>query len=91
MTVAFTNCEATGNLVTGKVAPQLAVTVKPLGSDLGTGSDVGVGSDLEMGADKGRAGDSNVAAGAAGVRGLSRSATAHEQRACLRSTPAPSA
>jgi len=65
VTVAFTNCEATRNLVSGKVVPQPAVqvTAKPLGPDLGMGADKGMGSDLEMGADKRRAGDSNVTAG----------------------------
>jgi hypothetical protein len=62
VTIAFANCAAMRNLVTGRVVPQPAaqVTAKPLGPDLGTGPDLG--SDLGMGPDKGRAGDSNVAA-----------------------------
>ena len=70
MTVAFANCAAMRNLVTGRVVPQPA---KPLGPDLGMGpdkgSDLGMGavkgSDLGAGAVKRRAGDSNVAASAA--------------------------
>ena len=65
MTIAFANCAAMRNLVTGRVVPQPAaqVTAKPLGPELGP--DLGMGSDLGMGPDKGRAGDSNVAASAA--------------------------
>jgi hypothetical protein len=60
VTIAFANCAAMRNLVTGRVVPQPAaqVTAKPLGLDLGMGPDLGMGSDLEMGPDKGRAGDS---------------------------------
>ena len=76
MTVAFKNCEAMRNLVTGRAVPQptLQVTAKPLGldlgmepelgleQDLGLEPDQGMEPDLGMGPDKGRAGDSNVAA-----------------------------
>ena len=74
MTVAFKNCEAMRNLVTGRAVPQptLQVTAKPLGLDLGVepelglepdlGSEPGQGMepDLGMGPDKERAGDSNA-------------------------------
>ena len=67
MTIAFANCAAMRNLVTGRVVPQPAaqVTAKPLGPDLEMGPDLGMGSDLGMGTDKRRADDSNVAASAA--------------------------
>ena len=73
MTVAFTNCAAMRNLVTGRVVPQPAAQVIAkrlapdlgMGLDLGMGPDPGMGSDRGTGPDKGRAGDSNVAASAA--------------------------
>ena len=68
MTVAFKNCEAMRNLVTGRAVPQptLQVTAKPLGLDLGMEPelglepDQGMEPDLGMGPDKERAGDSNA-------------------------------
>jgi hypothetical protein len=59
VTIAFANCGAMRNLVTGRVMPQpSAQTAKRLGSDLGMGQDLEMGSDLGMGADKERAGAS---------------------------------
>ena len=48
MTVAFKNCEAMRNLVTGRAVPQatLQVTAKPLGLDLGMEPELGLEPDL---------------------------------------------